>query len=104
MQDEQVGQPEETVEPDAEATTDEPEAAAADDSADDSAAEGASADEAEAAEPVDVPTGGGADEAVLQAPEVPDDANEKISAAQEHINSLNMDEERDAAERAQKQL
>jgi hypothetical protein len=99
MQDEQVGQPEETVEPDAEATTDEPEAAA-----DDSAAEGASGDEAEAAAPPDPPTGGGADEEVLKAPEVPSDANEKISAAQEHINSLNMDEERDAAERAQKQL
>ena len=100
MQDEQVGQPEETVEPDAEATTEEPEAGAADDSA----AEGVSADEAEAAAPPDPPTGGGADEEVLKAPEVPDDANEKMSAAQEHINSLNMDEERDAAERAQKQL
>jgi hypothetical protein len=100
MQDEQVGQPEETVEPDAEDTAAEPEAAAADDSA----AEGASDDEAQAAAPADPPTGGGADEAVLQSPEVPDDANEKISAAQEHINSLNMDEERDAAEQAQKQL
>ena len=100
MPDEQVGQPEETVEPDAEATTDEPEAAADDDSA----AEGAAADEGEVVEPVDVPTGGGADEEVLKAPEVPDDANEKISAAQEHINSLNMDDERNAAERAQKQL
>lgn len=100
MQDEQVGQPEETVEPDAEDTTAEPAAA----SADDSAAEGASAGEAEAAAPPDPPPAGGADEEVLKAPEVPDDANEKISAAQAHINSLNMDEERDAAERAQKQL
>lgn len=100
MQDEQVGQPEETEEPDAEATTDEPEAGAADDSA----AEGASADAGEAAAPPDPPAAGGADEEVLKAPEVPDDANEKISAAQQHINSLNMDDERNAAEKAQKQL
>lgn len=99
MQDEQVGQPEETDEPDAEATTDEPEAAA-----DDSAAEGASADQGQAAAPPDPPAAGGADEEVLKAPEVPGDANERMSAAQQHINSLNMDEERDAAERAQKQL
>ena len=97
MQDEQVGQPEETEEPDAEATTDEPEAAAGD-----SAAEGASADAGEAAAPPDPPTGGAGEE-VLKAPEVPDDANEKISAAQQHINSLNMDDQRSAAERAQKQ-
>ena len=100
MQDEQVGQPEETEEPDAEATPDEPEAGAADDSA----AEGASADAGEAAAPPDPPAAGGADEEVLKAPEVPDDANEKISAAQQHINSLNMDDERNAAEKAQKQL
>lgn len=99
MQDEQVGQPEETVEPDAVATTDEPEAAA-----DDSAAEGASADEGQVAAPPDPPTGGGADEEVLKAPEVPDDSNEKISAAQEHLNKLDMDQERNAAEQAQKQL
>lgn len=99
MQDEQVGQPEETDEPAAEATTDEPEAAA-----DDSAAEGASADEGQAAAPPDPPTGGGTDEEVLKAPEVPDDSNEKITAAQEHINKLDMDQERNAAEQAQKQL
>ena len=100
MQDEQVGQPEETDEPDAEATTDEPEAGAADDSA----AEGASADEGETAVPADAPTGGGADEEVLKAPEVPDDSNEKMTAAQEHINKLDMDQQRGAAERAQKQM
>ena len=99
MQDEQVGQSEETVEPDAEDTGAESEAAAADDSA----AEGASADESEAAAPPDPPTGGGADEEVLKAPEVPDDANEKMTAAQEHINKLDMDQQRSAAERAQKQ-
>lgn len=47
---------------------------------------------------------GGAGETVLKQPEVPDDANDTIAAAQQHINSLNMDQEREAAKRAQKQL
>jgi len=34
------------------------------------------------------------------APEVPDDASQKIAAAQDHIDSLNMDHERAAAKRA----
>ncbi len=34
------------------------------------------------------------------APEVPDDAGDKIARAQEHINKLDMDEERAAAKRA----
>jgi hypothetical protein len=33
-------------------------------------------------------------------PEVPDDASAKIAAAQEHIDNLNMDEEREAAKKA----
>ena len=33
-------------------------------------------------------------------PEVPDDASAKIKAAQEHIENLNMDEEREAAKKA----
>jgi hypothetical protein len=33
------------------------------------------------------------------APEVPDDASARISAAQEHIDNLNMEEERAAAKR-----
>lgn len=40
----------------------------------------------------------GADAAA--APEVPDDASEKIAAAQEHINSLNLDAERAATKKA----
>ena len=96
MQDEQVGQPEETEAPDAEATATEPEGGAVD--------QGASAGESEAAAPPDPPTGGGADDEVLKAPEVPDDANEKMSAAQEHINKLDMDQQRNAAEQAQKKL
>jgi hypothetical protein len=47
---------------------------------------------------------GDAGEAVLREPEVPDDANDTIAAAQQHINKLNMDQEREAAKRAQKQL
>jgi hypothetical protein len=38
--------------------------------------------------------------AAVSAPEVPDDASEKIARAQEHIDNLNMDEERAAAKRA----
>ncbi|HEV2787686.1 MAG TPA: hypothetical protein VGV67_14910 [Solirubrobacteraceae bacterium] len=34
------------------------------------------------------------------APEVPDDASQTIAAAQEHIDSLNMDEQRSAAKKA----
>lgn len=34
------------------------------------------------------------------APEVPDDASQKIAAAQEHIDSLNMEQQREAAKRA----
>jgi len=37
-------------------------------------------------------------------PEVPDDASAKIAAAQQHIDNLNMDAEREAAERTQKQV
>lgn len=37
-------------------------------------------------------------------PEVPDDASQKIAAAQDHINRLNMDNERDAAKRTQKRI
>ena len=86
----------EAVEPTAEDTS-------ADADADATAEE--SSEDAEAANAVDMQASpGGAGETVLKQPEVPDDANDKIAAAQEHINSLNMDEERDAAERAAKQL
>jgi hypothetical protein len=37
--------------------------------------------------------------AAESAPEVPDDARETIARAQEHIDNLNMDAEREAAER-----
>ena len=39
-------------------------------------------------------------EAALAAPEVPDDSREKIARAQEHINTLDMDKEREAAKKA----
>lgn len=41
--------------------------------------------------------------AAVAAPEVPDDALDTIARAQEHLNSLNMEEEREAAERTIKQ-
>jgi len=95
----QEDQTDEAVEPTAEDT--------ADDGADDSAAEGAaddgvSAEEADTAAAVDMSAAQSAGSTVLAAPEVPDDANDKIAAAQQHINNLNMDAEREAAERAAK--
>lgn len=96
MQEEQAEQTDEAVEPSAEET----------EGAADATAEGADAeaDSADAAAVDAQASPGGAGEAVLQQPEVPDDANDTIAAAQQHINRLNMDEERDAAKRAQKQL
>ena len=65
--------------------------------------EGVAAEDSETADAVDAQASpGAAGETVLAAPEVPDDANDKIAAAQQHINSLNMDAEREAAERAAK--
>jgi hypothetical protein len=97
MQDEQAEQTDEPVE----ATADDAEDTGADTEA--AADDGASQEDAETAEAVDAQAAqGGAGETVLKQPEVPDDANDKIAAAQEHINSLNMDEERKAAERAAK--
>lgn len=106
MQDEQSEQTDDAVEPTAEDATTDPEAGAgADAVSDDTAEEGASAEDAETADAVDSQASpGGAGETVLRQPEVPDDANDKIAAAQEHINNLNMDKEREAAERAQKQM
>ena len=92
MQDEQAEQTDEPVEASAEET----------EGAD---TEAAASDDAEAAEAVDMQaTQGGAGETVLKQPEVPDDANDTIAAAQQHIDNLNMDKEREAAERAQKSL
>ena len=82
----------------AEPTAEETEGAA------DATAEDTGADSADAAAVDAQASPGGAGETVLQEPEVPDDANDTIAAAQQHINRLNMDDERDAAKRAQKQL
>jgi len=87
--------------------TDEAVEPTAEDTADDGAAEGAaddsiSAEEADTAAAVDMSASQSAGSTVLAAPEVPDDANDKIAAAQQHINNLNMDAEREAAERAAK--
>jgi hypothetical protein len=86
----------EAVEPTAEDTS-----ADADAGSDDAAA-GEDADAAAAVDEQASP--GGAGETVLKQPEVPDDANDKIAAAQAHINKLDMDEERDAAAQAAKKL
>jgi len=64
----------------------------------------AGSDDAAAAAVDEQASPGGAGETVLKQPEVPDDANDKIAAAQAHINKLDMDEERDAAAQAAKKL
>jgi len=95
MQDDQVEQTDEA----AEATS------ADDTSAEDTGAdtEGAGADD-DVASAVDQQAAQSDGTAAEAEPEVPDDASAKIAAAQEHINKLNMDEEREAAEKAQKRL
>lgn len=80
MQEDQVDQ--------AEATAEAPE---------ETAGESGDADMAAAVDQQAAASSGTAAEA---APEVPDDASATIAAAQEHIDNLNMDEEREAAKRA----
>ena len=60
--------------------------------------EGASAEDVAASVDQQAQESSGA--AAEAAPEVPGDAREKIRAAQEHIDSLNMDNERAGAKRA----
>jgi hypothetical protein len=86
MHDEQTDQ---SVEPTAEDTTE---------------TEGASADESAVADAVDQQAAASDGTAAEAEPEVPDDASQTIAAAQQHLSSLNMDEERQAAEQAQKKL
>jgi hypothetical protein len=76
----------------AEATEEEPAAGAEESSGDSGDSELAGAVDEQAAQ-----SSGSAAEAE---PEVPDDASAKIQAAQEHIDNLNMDEEREAAKKA----
>ena len=98
MQDEQDDQA--TEEPTADATeeptddgAEEPTADATEEPTDD----GADDDIAAAVDSQAASSDGSAAES---APEVPDDAGAKIQAAQKHIDSLNMDEERAAAKKA----
>ena len=78
-------QTDETVEPTAEDTTADAEGSAPDTAViDPSDQQGADSSGAVAAE---------------AAPEVPDDARETIARAQQHLDNLNMDAEREAAER-----
>jgi len=96
MQDDEVEQTDEAGEPTAEDTTADTEGAADDDAAGSDAAANADAMDQGAA------TSEGT--AAEEEPEVPDDSSDTIKAAQEHINTLDMDQERNAAEQAQKQL
>ncbi len=79
MQEDQVDQAQATEEPTAE-----------------TAGEGGDAGLAEA---VDIQAAVSDGTAAEAEPEVPDDASQKIRAAQEHIDNLNMDKEREAAKR-----
>jgi hypothetical protein len=81
MQDEQVEEPE--------AAEDETTAGAEADSAD-----------SDVAAAVDEQAGASSGSAAEAEPEVPSDAGDTIARAQEHIDNLNMDEEREAAKRA----
>ncbi len=69
---------------------------------DESGAEGATADagDEDVAPAVDQQAAGSSGTSAEAAPEVPDNASDTIAAAQEHINKLNMDEERAAAKKA----
>jgi len=96
MQDDEVEQTDEAGEPTAEDTTADTEGAADDDAAGSDAAANADAMDQQAA------TSEGT--AAEEEPEVPDDSSDTIRAAQEHINTLDMDQERNAADQAQKQL
>ena len=62
-------------------------------------AEGAAAD-SQVAAAVDQQAQQSSGTAAEAAPEVPDDAGQTIKRAQEHIDNLNMDQERAAAKRA----
>jgi hypothetical protein len=56
--------------------------------------------DSELAAAVDDQAGAADGSAAEAAPEVPDDASAKIAAAQQHIDNLNMDKEREAAKRS----
>ncbi len=97
MQDDEVEQTDEAGEPTAEDTTADTEGAADDDDA-------AGSDAAANADAMDQQAATSEGTAAEEEPEVPDDSSDTIRAAQEHINTLDMDRERTAAEQAQKQL
>jgi hypothetical protein len=84
MQDEQVEQPE-AAEDETTAGVEEGEADSA---------------ETEVAAAVDEQAQASSGTAAEAEPEVPDDASDTIARAQEHIDNLNMEEEREAAKRA----
>lgn len=63
-------------------------------------AEGTDADAGQFADAVDQQAQQSSGTAAEAEPEVPDDASQKIREAQEHIDRLNMDEQRSQAKRA----
>ncbi|MDP8967640.1 MAG: hypothetical protein M3N04_03485 [Actinomycetota bacterium] len=65
-------------------------------------AEGTTPDsgDAEVSDAVDQQAATSSGEAALDEPEVPDDSRETITRAQDHINKLDMDQQRDAAKKA----
>ncbi|MBW3652432.1 MAG: hypothetical protein KY433_02340 [Actinobacteria bacterium] len=65
-------------------------------------AEGTTPDagDAQVSDAVDQQAATSSGEAALDEPEVPDDSRETITRAQDHINKLDMDQQRDAANKA----
>lgn len=62
-------------------------------------AEGADAGDEQVADAVDQQAAESGGTSAEEEPEVPDDASQKMAAAKEHIDNLNMDQEREAAKR-----
>ena len=86
MQEHQLDQQAEHADPTADAAT--------------AGAEGIAPEDADIAAAVDEQAATSSGGAAAAAPEVPDDASDAIARAQEHIENLDMDEERAAAKRA----
>ena len=62
--------------------------------------EGPGADDEQFADAVDQQAQDSSGTAAEDEPEVPDDASQKMAAAQQHIDNLNMDEQRSQAKKA----
>ena len=87
------------IAPDEDATTGEGTAADPQQGGDADAQQGGDADAQQVADAVDQQAQESSGTAAEGEPEVPDDASQKIREAQEHIERLNMDEQRSQAKR-----